>query len=107
MYQVLFFSPFEFHVLAIQSTDNQHEVETPVSNDQQLSESNNIEISSEFQISVTRTNFDTSSPSDDATMQDISSDTDSVESSEPEQRLENRDRMEELKGNSSNIDEIF
>ncbi|CAL7943612.1 unnamed protein product [Xylocopa violacea] len=88
--------PFNFHVPTTQFMfmDNEQEAEIPVSNDQQLSDSNNVEVSSEFHVSVTRTTFDTSSPSEDGTTQDISSDIDSIQSPEHEQRLENRAKVE-------------
>lgn len=82
--------------------DNEQEAEILESNDQQISDSNNIEISSEFQISVTRTTFDTSSPSEDGTTQDISSDIDSIQSPDHEQKSENKAKMEALKGNCNN-----
>ncbi|CAK9811061.1 Diacylglycerol kinase eta [Anthophora plagiata] len=92
-------SSFNFHIPTIQCTsvDNQETADTPVSNDQQISDSNNIEVSSEFPISITRITYDTSSPSDDATMQDISSDTDSMQSPELEQKLESRTKMEAIR----------
>ncbi|XP_017756456.1 PREDICTED: diacylglycerol kinase eta [Eufriesea mexicana] len=91
---------FNFHVSTTQSIsmDNEQKVEIPVSNDQQISDSNNIEISSEFQDSITRTTIDISSPSEDGTTQDISSDIDSIQSPEHEQKLENKTKMETTKG---------
>lgn len=92
----------------VQSMNNQQEIETLASNDQQLSESNNIEISSDFQVSVTRTTFDTSSPSGDATMQDtiISPDTESFQSRhlspEHKQKFENRIKTDTSRGSCSN-----
>ncbi|KAF3430010.1 hypothetical protein E2986_08158 [Frieseomelitta varia] len=83
-------SSFNFHM----SMDNEQEAETPESNDQQISDSNNVEISSEFQVSVTRTTFDTSSPSEDGTTQDISSEIDSIQSP----IHENKAKMETIKG---------
>ncbi|XP_076663150.1 diacylglycerol kinase eta isoform X2 [Andrena cerasifolii] len=87
--------------------NNQQETEIHVFTEQQLTESNNIE-SSEFQTLVSRTNFDTSTPSDDATMQDtiMSPDTDSVQSRyvspEPDQKFENRTKMDTNRGSCSN-----
>ncbi|XP_061936625.1 diacylglycerol kinase eta isoform X2 [Apis cerana] len=89
---------FNFHTSMIPCMDNEQETEILESNDQQISDSNNIEISSEFQVSVTRTTFDTSSPSEDGTTQDISSDIDSIQSPEHEQKSENKTKMEVLKG---------
>ncbi|XP_006625055.1 diacylglycerol kinase eta isoform X3 [Apis dorsata] len=88
---------FNFHTSMIPCMDNEQETEILESNDQQISDSNNIEISSEFQISVTRTTFDTSSPSEDGTTQDISSDIDSIQSPEHEQKSENKVKMEALR----------
>ncbi|XP_034189721.2 diacylglycerol kinase eta isoform X3 [Osmia lignaria lignaria] len=98
----------DFDMPTVQSMNNQQEIENFVSNDQQLSESNNIEISSDFQVSVTRTTFDTSSPSDDATMQDtiISPDTESFQSRhispEHTQKFENRIKTDTNRGSCSN-----
>lgn len=87
--------------------NDQQETEIHAFNEQQLTESNNIE-SSEFQTLVSRTNFDTSTPSDDATMQDtiMSPDTDSAQSRyvspEPDQKFENRTKMDTNRGSCSN-----
>nr|XP_033330534.1 diacylglycerol kinase eta isoform X3 [Megalopta genalis] len=95
---------FNFHESI--SVYTQQETDINVSNYQH--ESNNIEGSSEFQTSVTRTNFDTSSPSDDTTMQDtmISPDTDSIHSRlispEHEQKFENRSKIDTTRGSCSN-----
>ena len=83
--------------------DNDQEAETPESNDQQISDSNNVEISSEFQVSVTRTTFDTSSPSEDGTTQDISSEIDSIQSP----IHENKAKIETIKGNYNSIINIY
>ncbi|XP_015431327.1 PREDICTED: diacylglycerol kinase eta [Dufourea novaeangliae] len=99
---------FNFHELTAQSISayTQQESDVHMFNDQH--ESNNMELSSDFQISVTRTNFDTSSPSDDATMQDtiISPDTDSIHSRhvslEHDQKFENRSKMDTTRGSCSN-----
>ncbi|XP_076166634.1 diacylglycerol kinase eta isoform X5 [Ptiloglossa arizonensis] len=101
---------FNFQALTTQSMTmcNQQETEIHACNDQHISEYNNIEASSEFQTSITRTNFDTSSPSDDATMQDIiiSPDSDSIQfrhiSPEHEQKFENRNKMDTTRGSCSN-----
>ncbi|XP_053979829.1 diacylglycerol kinase eta isoform X3 [Hylaeus volcanicus] len=101
---------FNFQDLATQSMTiyGQQETEIQACNDQHISEYNNIEASSEFQISVTRTNFDTSSPSDDATMQDtvISPDSDSIQSRhispEHEQKFEDKSKMDTPRGSCSN-----
>ncbi|XP_076247267.1 diacylglycerol kinase eta [Calliopsis andreniformis] len=100
----------DLQTLETHSTEyNQQEIEIDASNEQQhVTESNNIEASLEFQKSISRTNFDTSSPSDDATIQDtiVSPDTDSVQSRhvfpEQEEQYENRIKMDTNKGSCSN-----
>ncbi|XP_031830705.1 diacylglycerol kinase eta isoform X3 [Nomia melanderi] len=99
---------FNFYELTTQSMSIYTQQETEINMSNYQYESNNIEGSSEFQTSVTRTNFDTSSPSDDATMQDtiISPDTDSIHSRlispEHEPKFENRSKMDTTRGSCSN-----
>nr|XP_012149203.1 PREDICTED: diacylglycerol kinase eta [Megachile rotundata] len=98
---------FDVPTIESQSTNNQQETENLMSNDQQISEFNNIKLSSEFPTSVTRTTFDTSTPSDDATMQDtiISPDTESFQSKhlspEHTEKFENRIKCDS-RGSCSN-----
>ncbi|XP_026670378.1 diacylglycerol kinase eta isoform X3 [Ceratina calcarata] len=74
--------------LTDEQEQEEQEVETPVN------DSNNADMSSDFQVSVTRTTFETSSPSEDGTTQDISSDMDSIQSPVHESRLENKPKAE-------------
>ncbi|KAG7210239.1 hypothetical protein KM043_011787 [Ampulex compressa] len=98
---------FDAHTVQVSPTFTQDDAQTMV-NDQQTSESTQMDGSSDIQTSVTRTSFDTSSPSDDATIQDaiISPDTDSLHSrcvsSENEQKSESRGKGEIAKGSCSN-----
>lgn len=85
--------------------DNQQETDIRVSIEQHIFECNNIEASSEFQTNVSKTTFDTSSPSDDATIQDtiVSPDTDSVQSRQVSlEHEENRTKLDMNRGSCSN-----
>lgn len=65
-----------------QTAGNQQEAQAATNDNFLLSEPTQIEASSDVPITVTKTVFDTSTPSDDATMQDtiVSPDTDSPHS---------------------------
>ncbi|XP_012222170.2 diacylglycerol kinase eta isoform X2 [Linepithema humile] len=73
---------FSFDAPAVQTNDGQQEAQTTSNDNLQSSEPTQIEGSSDIPITVTKTTLDTSTPSDDATMQDIlvSPDTDSLHS---------------------------
>ncbi|XP_066585239.1 diacylglycerol kinase eta isoform X2 [Prorops nasuta] len=93
---------FDARIVQTVNTQNQQEPQTPT-----IDESTLVDASSDIPISVTRTTLDTSSPSDDATIQDalISPDTDSIHSRNvsPDhvQKFDN-DKAEACKNSCSN-----
>ena len=76
--------------------------------DQQATEEIQVETQSDIQVTVTPTTLDTSSPTDDTTIQDamISPDSDSIESrnASPENmsRVQNDTKIDPVKGSCSN-----
>lgn len=71
-----------FDMVAAQTVGVQQEAQTATNDNFLLSEPTQIEASSDVPMTVTKTVFDTSTPSDDATMQDtiVSPDSDSLQS---------------------------